>query len=441
MKTLYNFIVEGSESKTKFEHWVSSFDELIALSNNIDSLNPKAAIHKDIINEFLSEMITDTGIKVERLIIYALGATYFRVPYVYTNSIKTLINSKYADIFEYKEFGKNKVKVYLKGRRYLLFETGSGSIGKISTEHQEQATCIVWNAFIEAMRQNNEFDINDKDFIKVLVKDLTENFDNTWIVSFQKQVLCIYNYITSIGKNPIDYKLCKYGDKTIVGKAYKKFLSAYTKAMEGDRKDAFDPTDVIIYIDSEDNTISNKLISYSKNPIESKTIFIQELFLPGLIQGISLKKIGVKSNGRYDLYNVGSNEKCGGVTSYKLKITDSFIQIFCEGNFNFDAITDIEGNPINNTNTIYIKMRTHGSGNTGIECNIEKNGPIFGKCPVNIWRKILGITKKESHDVNMAKFNELLNTKSEAEIKIILTNIIKGAIKEGEACFPYVLIH
>ena len=438
MKSLYQVILE-SESATKFDAYTSSFDELLKLN---DTLRVNGSIF-EFLKDFFNDVIVLANYKPEELFIYAHGSTYFKIPYAFGSAIKQCIGTKYSDLLRFTESG-NKIKVYPFKGKGLLFETGSGSIGRVSTEHQETATCVVWNAYVDAMVENKQFDLQNTEFIKNLVSDLTSDFDSEWISTFQKQVICLTEYFEYIGVDPLDYKLFRYGDKSAVGKAYQKYIQSYVKAVEG-KKDNFDPADVVAYDKNQESQIASMLNSYCKTPVESKESYINELFNEHLIKGLSLKKISGPKAAKYDIYNIGGANKCEKVNSFTYIRKPNSITIQCKGNFNFDNITNGDGDVVGNEKYVELTMRSFGSGQTAVDCTLKetskKHSPTLGKCPARFWRQELGCGDKWDLHKNLKQFETMLKETEDEKMCIKLETIIRGAIKEGPLCFPFVLIH
>lgn len=436
----YN-IMEGT--KTKFDRFVSTFDEL--MDNNITLSAHK---NRELVSNLIKDIIDEADYQPEELFIYSEGGSYFKIPYAFNEAILIVLKRpEYVDDFKCQVHG-NKIKVSFTKRGGEIFETGSGSIGRVSTAQQETATCLVWNAYVDAVRENKNLDVMDKATVQNIVSDLAAAFDSEWISTFGKQVNTIMQYLESLGKDPLDYKLCRYGEKEAedsVGKAYESFISAYTKVVEG-QKDNFDPSDVILYKESSRGTIVSKLKSYASDPINNKPVFTKELFDTVLLQGISLKKIAGNKNGCYDRYNVGDGNKVEKV--YKFSIdrhsNDKQVIVLCEGNFSFDNVTDGDGKEIKVSPIVKLVMRSFGSGQTAVDCLIKeikgKQSPSLGKCPARFWRNIINVPKKSSLHVNIEKFNEFLKGDT-SSVLTGLGEIIKGAIKEGPNCFPFILLH
>ena len=436
MKKLYNYIVEATEGA--FDKYVSQIDELFEIFPKLSEIEG--------LDNFLTDIIKEADYNPRELFIYSQTHKYFKIPYAFLEAIQN-IAPNYPQ-FSLHKYGGKKIKVSIKPYGEI-FETGSGSIGRVSTASQESATVAVWNKYIEEV---DYFDLDNEDYIRNLVEDISTKFDTEWISTFQKQVKLINHYIISIGENPLDYKLTRYGDSAI-GNAYKNFVENYTKIIsDGDgQKDNFDPSDVLLYKHKSEKKIESILNSYKLTDIDScidcKTKFIDSLFIPKLLQGISLKKIAAKKNGLYELFNIGDNVRIPIVSNFETTLGKNQITILCKGNFNLDNMTDDLGDEIESEKEIKLVMRSFGYAKKGNEVaidatlNIGKN-PSLGKCPKRIWMKLLNITTKDYQNLPkcISIFNEYIE-KNKPTIKNDLTKLIQACIKEGPNCFPFVLLH
>ena len=441
-------IFEAADSKTKFEHSTNNFNELL-------SKNPKLNANKnpDAVETLIEELVTIANYRPEEMFIYAIGANNFKIPYEFYEAICLVSNNpKYTSIFKFKDksnITKRKIEVsFINGG--LVFETGNGSIGKVSTEQQETATCIVWNAYVNALREHSSFDTSDKSFIKGLVAELAANFDDAWISNFGKQCVAITKYLESIGCDPKDYKMCRYGEnaaKNKVSHAYSKFIKNYTTEIGG-QKDNFDPSDVLIYLESEADNLISLLNSYAADPVNCKKSYLTDVFEKKLLQGLSLKKIAGNKDGRYSKYNTGDQNEAriGDVTSYEVSKRSNSNQyiIWVEGNFRFDDITDSEGEEVKSTSSVTITLRSFGEPGPGMDiCINEKKAPTLGKCPARIWREICGLPLRTTSPLAQctSAMKNFMENNNEELIKQKLKHIIAAAVKEGPACFPFILLH
>lgn len=428
METLYDYILENA---TKFEFKAASLEEL--LSNA-----PKLRAHKqvELVKRFFERLNQTQNIDT---FIFADEGTYFKIPYTYTKQIENLIKSEFSDVLKYKINGE-KIKVFFidKGE---IFETGTGSIGNVSTQHQEQATCAIWNEYVKAAKENNMLDLNDKVRIMNIISDLSSNFNDSWIESFVHQVVCISKYFENMGLNPFEYTLCRYGDTNDVAVAYKNFTTQYARLMHG-RRDSFDPVDVIAYQNASAAISSLQDCMSFEDPTQMKDKYLEVAFNKSIF-GFSLKKIS--KNPKYDLYNNGGESKCVYVSGYDVTPSNNNLVVSCTGKFNFDAITDENGEVHGRVKVVELVMRSFGSGRAYIDCTTREDDdevvPTLGKCPVHIWRPILNCDKTDDLSECMRKFQTFLTNKTDNEVKSALKVIIDGAVKDGSTCLPFILIH
>lgn len=441
---IIDYILEAEGTKTKFDNSTSTFDDLIDKNPELN-----ACKNSKIVNELLEDIISYAQYRPKELFIYASKSSYFKIPYAYYEALLHFMkDAKYKNIFKFKEVSSKKIQVsFVKGGP--IFETGSGSISRVSTEQQESATCVVWNAYVDTLRKNEVFDTSNIEFIRSLVKELTDKFDEEWITTFGKQCVAITSYLKKIGCNPTDYKMCRYGEEESsnkVSNAYSQFVANYIKKIGG-QKDNFDPSDVLIYLEKEENNIIKLLNEYTKDPINKKSEYLNNIFEKKLLQGISLKKIVGTKQAKYSKYNTGDQNEAriGKVHSYNVIPTSGNNVIICaEGNFKFDDITDSEGNEIETTNSVKITLRTFGNDTVGMDvCINEKKSPSLGKCPARIWREVIGLNPNKTHDINKCidALNAFIKNNNEELIKEKLKHIIASAVKEGPACFPFILLH
>ena len=131
----------------------------------------------------MNTIFKDSNNESEKLFIYSLESSYFKIPYSYGESIIDAIDAIDHDnnIFNYQQKGI-KVIVRANGIPGKIFETGTGSIGRISTSQQETATCMVWNEYV---KQPVEY-MDDLNNIKTIIKDMCCEFDESWIKAFQQ---------------------------------------------------------------------------------------------------------------------------------------------------------------------------------------------------------------------------------------------------------------
>lgn len=437
MKELYSYICEA-EGDGGFDKYVSTYEELIKKLPHL--------VQIEKLKSLIDWLISDANYKPEELFILSDIKKYFKFPYAYYDS---LIKAKtFFPEFNIIHIGGRKIKVMYNKRE--IFELGAGSIGRVSTAAQESASVAVWNKFIETGIKDP-----DMDTVKEIVKDISSGFDSEWIKTFQKQVLVLIDYIeNSLGEDSSSYKMTRYGEDHI-GKAYKTFIQNYTSCVseKQGQKDNYDPADVIIYKADSESKIHDNLIRYSKcNSIETailnKDEYVRDLFNTKLVIGISLKKIAGNKAGHIEVFNNGINyiNDVTGCT-YKLGKDNNSIIVVCCGKFDLSNITDTDGDEGGKESRIKLTMRSFGPTKGGNQVAMDatlmsSKSPTLGKCPARFWMNLLGISQKESKNLQLCvkKFHDWLET-HESDRNKYLTNLIKASIKEGTECFPFVLLH
>ena len=148
MKTLVDLLTEyiTETLESKFNKYVSELDDILDICTRIKQLGIE-----DVMQQYFDDLIRIAKYRPKELFIYASGEPYFKIPYAFYDSILEL-ESEYPQL-KVKPEGGNKLKIYYKDKE--IFETGSGSIGRVSTEQQETATCIVWNSVVEGANAND----------------------------------------------------------------------------------------------------------------------------------------------------------------------------------------------------------------------------------------------------------------------------------------------
>lgn len=470
MKNLYNFITEAADNSSK------KFDNVAKQLNDLpDKLNIFGeSVPEEVRNAF--QMVANSKTHSNPFL-FATGATYFKMPYVYNDLIReTLSKLKGIKVEEsgikifvfYKPSDENK-----KGNGIKLMETGNGSLKKIPTDLQENATCVVFNAYMDVIGKEQmipgESEYVDKQFVEDLISG--SNIDSSWIDSFVYQINTIVDYLESLDlskKEIANYRLARYGarsKKEPVSTAYSNMLRGYSSFLGG-RKDAYDPTDILLFNKKEESV--NQIITYCNKVLDAvgsadpnkvndaKAEFLEKIFKENICMGISLKKLS--KLGKIELFNIDGNDGViKSVTGFRKPEEDDTktqkqinkrrknnIQIYCQGDFQFSkGFTDEDGDRLNNTKEVMLTLRTFGSNIIAMDVSLPKGGPAIGKCPVNIWRKVLEVKNTEEKDINkcIEKFNQFLETGDDKKIYEGLLNIIKGAVKEGPSCFPFILLH
>ena len=411
----------------------------------------------------------------QNVIKYSTGNKYFfKVSRELIDKIKNAFNEAKISGVSIEEDEKVE-KTYLYYKRVKLMETGRGSKKDgVKTEDQENATCLVFNAYMDSVENDKDFSkIGNLEHIKEMLDEKfpSHSFDNTWLECFSNQVISIVNYLHRTGnKNIASYRLARFdekGEHAVVSRAYTNMVKEYAK-IKGARRDVFDPTDVILF-DKNKNKI-DVIMEYCKEPSDDESAnqirsnFLKYCFKPRICMGISLKKLS--KSGKIKEYNTGS-ESIKSLESYQIippkKQTSKYIMVKCNGVFNLDEATDIDKKPIDNITSITLTLRTFDKGVVAMDATVTNTngsyeGPSLGKCPAAIWRKLLNVegADEKKIDACIEKFVGFVKPKGKVldlnnpdpkveyrDPKVLdgLKKLINGALKEGPSCFPFVLIH
>lgn len=460
MNPLNELIIEAIKPDGKFNKQ-DSWKTLLKIGET-DASHLVVIKYKDKVEEFILSLIDayeKSGGKRKHPITWANGKDYIKLPYEFTPIIKTVINTNnFSELFTIKEKDEKKIFVdYIdNGKKLRMIETGRGSVGRIPTDLQESSTCTLFNIYMDMIDEDTDdmAQLDDLNNIKNLLIDALgvngEKFDETWLISFSHQIKSIVKFLKSFDLDVTEYRAVRYGDKkNPVSAAYTNMISAYTKVCgtTGSRKDTYDPSDIILY----DQRAIGKIESICRagssrddyeDPNNSdkgiKNEYINELFLSHLCMGISLKKL--TGAGRPEIFNTGSHNIVKSVNAVKesdIIIKPNYITVKVSGNFNFDNTTIDNGEEVNNQKSILITLRSFGSVAMDVKMD-AKGEPALGKCPVDIWRSILGVNSKTKlHDCLRAFEKFLKSSNNTSQIQ----SLIQYAIKEGPHCYPFILLH
>lgn len=349
---------------------------------------------------------------------------------------------------------------------------------KVVTRDQEVATCLLFNQLVSE-NKFTEFDPKNKEtlaIIKSIITTVTNNFDNEWARSYIHQMNSLFKYMK--GQKIENFRMERYnGDKAYddweVSKVYGSLINSYTKTIGGE-KDNWDPTDAILY----DNTQKEKILTILKNcqalvpqlndenGLYNFRNEFNKLYEGFFFRGVSLKKlskVGVleefnitgKSNieiGNLDLQDFNGKpyyeQDRTAYVIFKAKLhlnsSDTIVPEITN-----DENPD-ESNPVienNDEKRFKLCIRTNGKS---IACdlslckgNSNSTGPSLGKCSVVVWRKCLGFDRNEALKQNRiadvkARFIEAITGNN---AKDIILEMASSAIKCGPNCLPFILIH
>lgn len=439
----------------------------------------------------LLKQIFDKGGKFRA--VYDKSSPVFKISRFYVNSVDNLFSNGNVIIDDY-EFscrigGGTDRTIYCEtvrnsyNQHIKVFELGTGSIGKVKTEEQEQATVSIWNYLIDNGIDIILKDPNRYETITTNVTELAEQIkaDDTWIMSCVSQVEQILKFLRSrpkISKDDIkNYRAIRYGYKDPqnsdnVAQAHELFLKNYLNLVKisndfskTPQKDNYDPSDILLYNHNKQTEISNKLKELTKLT-DVNQIFdeYKNLFDKDLLFGISLKKMSKEPS--FELFNINRSGKTikdyvctvENVEECKTTKNGNGAYAIIEGKFSFEGIANPETIETNNkgdvivkdftTKTLKVSLRTFGSGTIGLdiaEMNGKSTGPALGKVPVNIWRTLLKVNERANLETCITNFINVFGNvdgkNTEKSNKQIAEEIIVGGIKNGPWCLPFVLVH
>lgn len=391
-------------------------------TSNINTLYSKKHKLADIISkDEFKKFIKDAHEDCDYLFSNKDDVNHIKIDYIYGED---LIKAAQLNNIEIKHVkGNSRKKRFYKNNKCFI-ELGTGSVNKISTKQQEDMTVYIWNKFVEILRNpiDNTSNVDLDGFIEDLSAELSV-FDKSWQISFKTQLKSLYNYLKSLGVNPIEYNMVRQGEENI-GKAYYNMLKSYLKDSDIKKSayknvNAIDPTDVILYKKSAENEITEFL---NNNRTEYIKNYKETLYNPHLCIGVSLKKLGKKevkaqefNSGKAIIKKIISAEPVIAGEGAKIKV-------IIVNNEDIEIPVDL----------VLRKFQGQASLMPDIDC-IGTGSYSLGKCPRGRWMTKLNPQGK-TYDELKKSFMKLASDK---EYDIIL-DMIKGSIKEGDLCFSFI---
>lgn len=180
----------------------------------------------------------------------------------------------------------------------ITFTWGSGSLsankegsGSIPTDTQEMITCMIFNEYLKHQSDLSIEDLKTKDW-NPYNKYFTEKSYKTWLKSWVAQVETIFRAIPKSN----DLIAVHYDDKSDRVAETLRDIHEVIRRKRGLRmKDAFDPTDIIIYSKSKSSSIVNSMkecaeLEDGEAIVKAMRTTITELYHNGSYVGVSLKK-------------------------------------------------------------------------------------------------------------------------------------------------------
>lgn len=462
MKDL-TYIVKESISNN-----ISDFEYLFESYKNVTS-EFKSLVKRTKLNEFEPSCIELIGTLINDIVskseygdkmkfVYNTNSFMFKIPYLFADTITSVIGADETKNVYYKKDGV-KVKVYMNGngydnRRRMIFQTGVGSVGKITTEEQESAFCLIWNTIKDQLIETNDT-ISINDLIRNVIGDISDRADDSWITSWYTSIQNLVSHLISKGKKPNNYTATRVSSNSNdIGKTHYDFVYKYGIKMngKGTRKDVFDPSDVVLYRTEKKDKMKSIIEGFTSmlDSTNADYIKIKRRYFNRLIKRyhyipISLKKISNGNDCKMGLMNVVSNSgNTCSVNGFTFDENDTNrVDVICDCNVCFTGQTDGNGNELTDKHGLVVVMRSFQKDNKSVDIDVTlniKGAPTLGKCPRNIWRDILQVDKTTPKQEMIEKFKSLLNEKT-SETNDKLKQIIQGAIKQGPSCFPFLLIH
>ena len=327
---------------------------------------------------------------------------------------------------------------------------------KIQTKDQETATCIVFNTVVEKYNNGQEYKGIDQDeILGILLEALDVDFRNTgWYETFALQVDKIINALGGID-NAKEYRMERFGghDKYKpadwkLWESYHVMTLDYTRFMGG-QKDNWDPTDVILYRKDrcdELGGIFNDLDVQIKslNPGDSVEFVVDTLRnlyrdKSKPFMGISLKKLGNSASLEY--YNMTNGDRINIKQDPKTIVTSTRrgnkgIYTLLEGDYKFEDVVISGDIQDAKPHIIKLELRTFGAGINALDVTLE-SGPSIGKCPTNIWTKILKVRSTDSIEKCVDAFRSFMDDPDMDDVN----RMVQAAAKNGPHCLPFILIH
>lgn len=343
------------------------------------------------------------------------GCSYIKIPYIYDEYL-TIAAKKSNGVFTKGPYSGSKCNFYYNKKKCI--ELGNGSVNRVSTKDQESNTIRLYNNYSNLVQESLE-DIEN------IARDLA--IDKTWVKSYKMQLISIINYIESFGGAPGDYKMSRVDKSSPIGAAYEGMVNRYRIKIGHKDRNTVDPSDVILYKKQNEGSIINLLKS-----IEDIKEFREKLFNTKEVIGISLKKLGKNSKGVYE-FNNGKIHIKSIKNIYDFTRTSNKQDPSKEGRGIKFKVDYIDGE--DQIKTITCVLRTFGR--ESLDFSIDGTTYQVGKSPRALWMKYLNVTNKDSMTDVFNKMENLVNNKQYD----ILLKIIKGSFKEGDQCFPFIMLH
>lgn len=440
MKTLYMYIMERASSYAKYED-IISLNEIYNCT--YDELNPPKSLPQNIF--FIIKKSAPNQLCIRN----SFKSNAYKILSDVLGVEEIVLDGKNNGVITSDKIDIAPIKIH------LTYKT----IGpKIQTSDQETATCIVFNTVIDKYIKDEESygkGLNKEEILGILFKSLDVKFENTgWYETFALQVDKIITALGGIDKAK-NYRMERFGGHNkykptdwTLWPIYHRMTMDYTRFMGGS-KDNWDPSDVILYRKDRENELAktfNDLDSKIKSlkpgdPIEFVVDTLRELYKDSdkPFMGISLKKLG--KNPSLEYYNMTNSDRINikqkpKTINVNIRKGNKGIYTLLEGDYKFEDMVISGELQDAKPHIIKLELRTFGAGINALDVTLE-SGPSIGKCPTNVWTKILKVSSTDTIENCVEAFRVFME---KPDMKDINT-MVQAAAKNGPHCLPFVLMH
>jgi len=478
MESLHNVIMEFATGAWNIEADWNDVVEKCLSKRSILTPNDIEKIH-----QYLDVCWNEIGVE-EHYKLAANGVSFFKIPRVLEESLY----AHYSNGNELIVYDKSTLYAIKNEKRIKIGIIGNGSKDNslIASEH-ELCTCAFFNAFVHpdmdiyALNRDimsNSLDLDDKKSCSAFAKEfLNKNsVSKSWVDTFPAHVKQIIMFLKKSNVNPSDYIAVHMG-KGPVGRVYSNFINTYKKSLSTEtntniNRNTIDPSDIIVYKQSEESNIISILTSIkSLSQQEALTKFKEELFFPRLMIGVSLKQ--TPSMHIPDIYNGWGTENMPDdplfmspiikVSRVEFHEAKRSFELKCAGTFRLGKVSIDDSEDLSKKeNYILITLRSNQKeALSGVAMDIKiGNHPLQGKVPVDLWKKYINVdidsfvSKSNSRasklkDELMQEYKQVLmdfygfkKNGDRSSIRNKETSLmISVGIKQFPTCLPYILVN
>lgn len=478
MESLYDVIMESATGAWNIEADWNDVVEKCLLKRSVLTPNDIEKIH-----QYLDVCWNEVGVE-EYYKLAANGVSFFKIPRVLEESLY----AHYSNRNELIIYDKSTLYAIKNEKRIKIGIIGNGSKdSSLTTREHEPCTCAFFNAYVHPDMDiyalngdivSNSLDLDDKKSCSAFAKEFLHknSISKGWVDTFPAHVKQIIMFLKKSNVNPGDYIAVHMG-KGPVGRAYSNFINTYKKSLSTETdtnidRNTIDPSDIIVYKQSEESNIISILTSIkSLSQQEALTKFKEELFFPRLMIGVSLKQ--TSSVHMPDVYNGWGTEdmpddplfmspiiKVSRVEFHEAKRS---FELKCAGTFRLGKVSIDDNEDLSKKeNYILLTLRSNQKeALSGVAMDIKiGNHPLQGKVPVELWRKYINVDINSFISKSNSRASQLKDELMQ-EYKRILMNfygfqkngdrssirnketslMISTGIKQFPTCLPYILVN